>query len=63
MRGVEVMWQVVHIVTTESEARRIKDILSTEGYLVKMEKMDEGGYQIKVPELEAEEVYEFLNDL
>lgn len=57
------MWQVVYIATNKDEAREIKEKLTAEGFLVKAEPMDEGGYQIKVPEGEAEEVYEFLNEI
>ncbi|ACL69079.1 hypothetical protein [Halothermothrix orenii] len=56
------MWQVVHIATTEGEAKEIKDKLTAEGFLVKLESMSEGGFQIKVPEVEAEDVHQFLND-
>jgi len=56
------MWQVVFIATDESEARKIKERLTKEGFLVKIEAMDDGGYQILVPEIEAEDVHQFLNE-
>lgn len=55
------MWQVVYI-TNKIEAEELKDKLLAEGFLVKIEPMEDGSYQIKVPESEAEDVYDFLND-
>lgn len=55
------MWQVVYIASKE-EALAIKDRLVKEGFLVKLEPMDENSYQIKVPESEAEEVYELIHE-
>ncbi|MFP4661933.1 MAG: hypothetical protein ACLFPF_07080 [Halanaerobiales bacterium] len=55
------MWQVVYI-TSKEEAQVIKDRLIDEGFLVKVEPMDEYSYQIKVPESEAEEVYDIINE-
>ena len=55
------MWQVVYI-ATKKEARELKEKLTNEGFLVKIELMDGGNYQIKVPASEAEDVYQYLNE-
>ena len=55
------MWQVVYIASKE-EALAIQDRLLKEGFLVKLEPMDENSYQIKVPESEAEEVYDLIHE-
>ena len=55
------MWQIVYVVHTREEAERIKEELTAEGFLIKIEGMGEGDYQIKTPRSEAEEVYEILN--
>ena len=55
------MWQVVYIASKE-EALAIKDRLVKEGFLVKLEPMDENSYQIKVPESEAEEVSNLIHE-
>ncbi|HHU91517.1 MAG TPA: hypothetical protein GXZ20_00080 [Halanaerobiaceae bacterium] len=55
------MWQVVYIASKE-EARTLRDRLVEEGFLVKLEAMDESSYQIKVPESEAEEVYDLIHE-
>ncbi|NLJ84193.1 MAG: hypothetical protein GX336_04705 [Halanaerobiaceae bacterium] len=55
------MWQVVFIASKE-EALAIQDRLLKEGFLVKLEPMDENSYQIKVPESEAEEVYDLIHE-
>ncbi len=55
------MWQVIYIATKE-EAQLIKEKLTTQGFLVKIEKMDDESCQIKVPESEAEDVYQILTE-
>ncbi|HLV10158.1 MAG TPA: hypothetical protein VKY40_08115 [Halanaerobiales bacterium] len=55
------MWQVVYI-ATEEEARLINERLSSQGFLVKIESVDDGSYEIKVPESEVEEAYQILAD-
>ncbi|MFW6022920.1 MAG: hypothetical protein ACOCQW_05370 [Halanaerobiaceae bacterium] len=55
------MWQVIYIASKE-EAQMITERLIEQGFLVKLEAMDESSFQIKVPESEAEEVYDFIND-
>jgi hypothetical protein len=59
--GELAMWQVVYIASKE-EARTLRDRLVEEGFLVKLEAMDESSYQIKVPESEAEEVYDLIHE-
>ncbi len=56
------MWQVIYIVPTQEEALDIEERLTNAGFLVSLEPMSEGGYQIRVPESEAEEVYMHLNE-
>lgn len=55
------MWQVVYI-TSKEEAQEISERLQKLGFLVKLEVMDEYSYQIKVPESEAEEVYDLIHE-
>jgi len=55
------MWQVIYIASKE-EAQVIKNRLVKDGFLVKLEPMDEHSCQIKVPESEAEEVYDIINE-
>jgi hypothetical protein len=55
------MWQVIYIATKE-EAQLIKEKLTIQGFLVKVEPMDDENFQIKVPESEAEEVYQLLTE-
>lgn len=55
------MWQVVYI-TSKEEAQEISECLQKIGFLVKLEVMDEYSYQIKVPESEAEEVYDLIHE-
>lgn len=56
------MWQVVYIASKE-EASLIKEKLTKQGFLVKLEATEDASYQIKVPESEAVEVYEIINDI
>ncbi len=58
------MWQVVFITANKRQAEKMKNILTDEGFLVKIEPMgskENDGYQLLVPEGEALEVAEFLN--
>lgn len=55
------MWQVVYIASKEV-AQEICDRLIELGFLVKLDAMDEYSYQIKVPESEAEEVYDIIHE-
>ncbi len=56
------MWQVIYIATTETEALDLEERITAGGFLVKLEPVEGGGVQIKVPQSEAQEVYEFLSD-
>lgn len=57
------MWQVIHITTSKKEADKIGKYLKFQGFLVRIEpisKEGRDGYQILVPEFEAEEVHQVL---
>ncbi|MEC9488429.1 MAG: hypothetical protein UMV23_02975 [Halanaerobium sp.] len=57
------MWQVIHIAHSKKEADRIGKHLQKQGFLVKVAPVSrEGrdGYQILVPEFEAEDVHQVL---
>lgn len=60
------MWTVVYIAPHMKEAERIKNLLSGEGFLVKLKtvglshNIDCGPVEILVPESEAEEVMETM---
>ncbi|MFW5982150.1 MAG: hypothetical protein ACOCQO_02970 [Halanaerobiaceae bacterium] len=56
------MWQVIYV-TSKEDAKVIKNRLVEQGFLVKLEAVDANSFQIKVPESEAEEVYDIINDL
>jgi hypothetical protein len=56
------MWQVIYIATIEKEAKEIEKKLNLEGFLVKIETTKDGSYQLKVPESEAEEVFQYINE-
>ncbi|MEJ6949694.1 hypothetical protein [Natronospora cellulosivora (SeqCode)] len=56
------MWQVIYV-TSKEDAQLIKNRLVAQGFLVKLEAIDINSYQIKVPESEAEDVYDIINDL
>ncbi|MCG0278082.1 MAG: glutamate decarboxylase [Thermanaeromonas sp.] len=61
------MWTVVYIASSEKAATRLKEILTREGLLVKLRPVGTshgenlGGYEILVPESEAEEAHEILS--
>ncbi|MFW6238306.1 MAG: hypothetical protein ACOC5A_03640 [Halanaerobiales bacterium] len=57
------MWQVIKIVSTKAKALEIENYLSAEGFLVQLDEMGGGEYQIKVPQSEADDVYEALKEL
>lgn len=57
------MWQVIKIVSTKAKALEIENFLSTEGFLIQLDEMSGGEYQIKVPQSEADDVYEALKEL
>jgi hypothetical protein len=56
------LWQVIYIATTKPEALELEEKITTAGFLVTIEPVDGGGFQIKVPQSEAQAVYEYLND-
>ncbi|MFW5996175.1 MAG: hypothetical protein ACOCQB_02785, partial [Halanaerobiaceae bacterium] len=62
-RGYYLMWQVIKIVSTKAKALEIENFLSTEGFLIQLDEMSGGEYQIKVPQSEADDVYEALKEL
>lgn len=62
------MWTVVYIAPGLKEAERVKKLLSTEGFLVKLRTIglsqtanDASTVEILVPELEAGEAMETIN--
>lgn len=63
------MWTVVYIAPHKREAERIKDLLSREGFLVKLKSVglsqsgDCGPVEVLVPESEVEEAMEIINNL
>lgn len=63
------MWTVVYIAPHRKEAEKIKDTLSSEGFLVKLKSVglsqagDCGPVEVLVPESEVEEAMEIINNL
>lgn len=63
------MWTVVYIAPHKKEAERIKDMLSSEGFLVKLKSVglsqssECGPVEVLVPESEVEEAMEIINRL
>lgn len=63
------MWTVVYIAPHKREAERIKDMLSGEGFLVKLKYVglsqsgECGPVEVLVPESEVEEAMEIINSL
>lgn len=61
------MWTVVYIAPHKKEAERIKDMLSSEGFLVKLKSVglsqasECGPVEVLVPESEVEEAMEIIN--
>lgn len=61
------MWTVVYIAPTQKEAESIKDMLVSEGLLVKLRVANTGtgdsqAYEILVPEAEVEEAHKLLGE-
>lgn len=54
------MWKVVYIASTESEALKIEEKLNAADFLIDLNTMGDGSIQIKVPESEANEAYDFI---
>jgi len=60
------MWTVVYMAHNEADARKVKQILNKEGFLVKIRpigKEDDRVYEVLVPNGEVEEAHEVLVDL
>jgi len=60
------MWTVVYMAHNEADSQKIKRILDTEGFLVKIKpvgKEDDRVYEVLVPNGEVEEAHEVLIDL
>lgn len=61
------MWTVIYIASSRKQALRLKEILTGEGIMVNLRpigscQMEEvGGYELLVPESEAEEANEILS--
>ncbi len=56
------MWQVIFVATSKEQAVEIENRLNKEGFLVKVEPINNGEYQLKVLESEATDAYELLNN-
>lgn len=61
------MWKVVYIANNEQLAERIKNKLSTEGFMVQLRELSKnpqrnGQVEILVPRSEAPDVAEFLSE-
>jgi len=62
-----VMWTVVYVAPDEATAEQVKEKLVAEGFLVKVRsagasRAGGGVFEILVPQAEAEEANELLND-
>ena len=53
------MWKVVYIASTKSEALDLEEKLTKEGFLIEIQATGDG-FQIKVPESEANDVYNHI---
>ncbi|MGC8489521.1 MAG: hypothetical protein ACP5QO_15075 [Clostridia bacterium] len=61
------MWTVVYIAPSRAAAERLKAVLEREGLLANLRPLDvdengRGSVEVLVPEAEAEEAQEVLND-
>lgn len=61
------MWSVVYIANNDKMAEKIKDKLSTEGFMVQLRELSKnpqkkGQVEILVPRSEAQDVVEFLSE-
>lgn len=59
------MWTVVYIAPSNAIAQKIKDILTNEGMLVNLKRVEEdpdgrSSIEVQVPEGEAEEAHEII---
>ncbi|WZL72101.1 hypothetical protein QBE52_13450 [Clostridiaceae bacterium 35-E11] len=60
------MWTVVYMAHNKADARKIKNALDSEGFLVKIKpigKEDDRVYEVLVPNAEVEEAHEVLVNL
>ena len=64
------MWAVVYIAQNKAKAEKIRDMLTAEGLLVNLRGIDGAdpdnisrSVEILVPESEAEEAHEIINDI
>lgn len=61
------MWTAVYVAQGQEETKRLENILTKEGFLVKTNLFSKEGdidyYEILAPEFEAQEVQNFLVDL
>ena len=64
------MWAVVYIAQNKTKAEKIRDMLTAEGLLVNLRGIDVAdpdnisrSVEILVPESEAEEAHEIINDI
>ncbi|CEP65999.1 Uncharacterized [Moorella glycerini] len=61
------MWTVIYIAANRKQALRLKEVLTQEGIMVNLRPIgscqmeDLAGYELLVPESEAEEANEILN--
>ncbi len=53
------MWKVVYVISTEKKALELEKELGKQGFLIEIEPGEED-FQIKTPESEADEVYDFI---
>lgn len=61
------MWSVVYIANNDKMAEKIKNKLSTEGFMVQLRELSrnpqkKGQVEILVPRSEAQDVVEFLSE-
>lgn len=60
------MWQVVYIAPNKRRAEHMRDKLTEEGFLVKLQPLgieESDGFQVLVPEGEVLEVAEFITQI
>jgi len=61
------MWTVVYIAPNKKDALRVQEVLTREGFLVKIKPIgldtENSTFEVMVPEAEVEEAMEILNEL
>jgi len=66
MEGGKSMWMVVYMAQTKETAEQIRNVLTAEGFLVKLKPVyknvssEENYYEILVPKSEANEAHDIL---